>query len=942
MRGSAVEASFASMGIPLYIGRYHIKRIIGHGGMGAVYEAMQEQPRRVVALKVMRTGAASRSALRRFLYESQLLARLKHPGIAQVYEAGTHVENGVRVPYFAMEYIAGARSLTEFAEQRDLSTDQRVELFMKVCDAVHHGHQKGIVHRDLKPLNILVDSEGRPKIIDFGVARATDSDMAVTTQQTDVGSLIGTLQYMSPEQVAADPHDIDTRSDVYAMGIILFELVCRTLPYDCTKCSVPEAIRVVREQSPARPSAVSAFVKRDLEVIILKAMEKDRDRRYRSAADLADDLKRYLTAEPVSARPASIAHQLKLFTKRNRTVVVAAGVVFAALMAATLVSAALAFKAGRDNAKLKRFTQFTSVALGAGEEAETKDGAGGLSLEQAAGLVSTTFSDSPVAEARVRLTLARAHADRKQWGPSAEQAALALAAVTRPGSGDAAERVRVEAAGALAFAQINNGRSDEAAAVLEPFLRDWKLLGNDQLGQTIGLLDLMVLARATKEDWQAARSAAAERLEAGLRLHGNRRSLLVRPLHNLSLIEGRAGQLREARDHFDQAEQISASNRLARVDDYRGPRDAATAWLWPENASIGAPAARVISELNVEVPADYSPPAYEMESVARAVREALRAGPRAGGSVEGGGGYLDTLHSEIARAWLGFEAQALRQRQVVTPATFRAYLRTNPAWTDLRSDLDRVGRGLDALESLSLSRASRWAAQRQLLEKTCPPDPAGSGRKMFTYYEFDECVRGIDNTAVAYRAAWKVAIVQEVQTQAALDTARTLAQRAFEQGQGRVDYQILVGVVQFRLGMRARSLALPGQAQNYFREAAGTLSGSLAKLRERPKDRAFGGEELAIIYLASAHLAGSDLSGTRARRDSGLVLLGQAAAALHTSLDDVEPMSLTLAQIESCDITPPVTAAEFERSAARYAFQEARALSKNSGVAPSTTPLLEE
>jgi serine/threonine protein kinase len=198
------------MGIPLYIGNYHIKRMIGHGGMGSVYEAVQEQPRRTVALKVLRTGTASRSALRRFAYESQLLGRLKHPGIAQVYEAGTHLDNGVRVPFFAMEYVAGARYLTEFAEQKDLTTQQRVQLFIMVCDAVHHGHQKGIVHRDLKPQNILVDSEGKPKIIDFGVARATDSDMAVTTQQTNVGSLVGTLQYMSPEQVMADPHDIDT------------------------------------------------------------------------------------------------------------------------------------------------------------------------------------------------------------------------------------------------------------------------------------------------------------------------------------------------------------------------------------------------------------------------------------------------------------------------------------------------------------------------------------------------------------------------------------------------------------------------------------------------------------------------------------------------------------------------------------------------------------
>ncbi|MHC4775079.1 MAG: serine/threonine-protein kinase, partial [Planctomycetota bacterium] len=183
------------------IGHYHVKRIIGIGGMGTVYEAVQEHPRRAVALKVMKPGIASRSALRRFEDESQILARLRHPNIAQVYEAGTYDEGAGPVPYFAMEYIPDARPVTDYAQAKALSTRQRLELFAKVCDAIHHGHQKGIIHRDLKPGNILVDPNGEPKIIDFGVARTTDSDLAVTTLQTDVGQLIGTLQYMSPEQV---------------------------------------------------------------------------------------------------------------------------------------------------------------------------------------------------------------------------------------------------------------------------------------------------------------------------------------------------------------------------------------------------------------------------------------------------------------------------------------------------------------------------------------------------------------------------------------------------------------------------------------------------------------------------------------------------------------------------------------------------------------------
>ncbi|MHC4128891.1 MAG: serine/threonine-protein kinase, partial [Planctomycetota bacterium] len=175
--------------IPDKIGHYRIKRVIAAGGMGIIYEAVQDHPRRTVALKVIKQGIASRSALRRFEYEAQILARLRHPGIAQVYEAGMHDDGSGGTPFFAMEYIAGAKDIVEYAEAKELGTRSRLRLFTKACEAVHHGHQKGIIHRDLKPANILIDSTGQPKIIDFGVARATDSDLAMPTLQTDVGQL---------------------------------------------------------------------------------------------------------------------------------------------------------------------------------------------------------------------------------------------------------------------------------------------------------------------------------------------------------------------------------------------------------------------------------------------------------------------------------------------------------------------------------------------------------------------------------------------------------------------------------------------------------------------------------------------------------------------------------------------------------------------------------
>ena len=334
--------------LPKSIGRFHVKRLIASGGMGTIYEAIQDHPRRSVAVKVMKHGIASRSAMRRFEYESQVLARLRHPGIAQIYEAGTHTDPeapGAPVPFFAMEYIPSAKPITQYAAEKKLSTRQRLELFAQVCEAAHHGHQKGVIHRDLKPSNILVDPEGHPKIIDFGVARGTDSDMAVTTLQTSIGQLIGTLQYMSPEQCEADPSDLDIRSDVYALGVVLYELLSEKLPYDVSNKPVLECTRVIREQQPTRLSTVSAALKGDTETIVLKALEKDRERRYQSATELARDIRRYLAGEAIAARPPSMAYQFRVFARRNKAACAAVVIVFAVLVAASIVSTSLYLQA---------------------------------------------------------------------------------------------------------------------------------------------------------------------------------------------------------------------------------------------------------------------------------------------------------------------------------------------------------------------------------------------------------------------------------------------------------------------------------------------------------------------------------------------------------------------------------------------------------------------
>ena len=329
---TAAASEHAPARIPEQIGHYRIKRIIAAGGMGVVYEAIQEHPRRTVALKIVKQGIASRSALRRFEYESQILARLRHPGIAQVYEAGMHDDGSGGVPFFAMEYIPAARDLIDYARSKDLTVRQRLELFNKVCDAVHHGHQKGIIHRDLKPANILVDTSGQPKIIDFGVARATDSDLAMPTLQTDVGQLVGTVQYMSPEQINADPHDIDTRSDVYALGVVLYKLLTQKLPYDVSGTVIYEATRMVREEQPKKLSTHDRHLRGDIETIVLHALEKDRDRRYQSAIELSSDIKRYMDNRPIHARPPSMAYTFRTFVRRNKIGVAAVVAVFIALV----------------------------------------------------------------------------------------------------------------------------------------------------------------------------------------------------------------------------------------------------------------------------------------------------------------------------------------------------------------------------------------------------------------------------------------------------------------------------------------------------------------------------------------------------------------------------------------------------------------------------------
>jgi tetratricopeptide (TPR) repeat protein len=317
------------------IGRYRILRLLGEGGMGSVYEAEQEQPRRRVALKVIKTAWASSELLRRFELEFQTLGRLHHPGIAQIYEAGSAETGFGSQPFFAMELIQG-KPLVDYASAHHLNMRQRLELMIKICAAVEHAHQRGIIHRDLKPGNIMVDESGQPKVLDFGLARVTDGDMQAT-RQTDMGQLLGTLAYMSPEQVMADPLALDTRSDVYALGVILYELLAGKLPYQVSR-QVVEMVKTIQQVDPTRLSSLNRAYRGDVDTIVGKALEKDKTRRYGSAAELAADLRRYLEDRPIAAKPASTSYQLQKFARRNKTLVVGIAAVFLTLVIGVVVS----------------------------------------------------------------------------------------------------------------------------------------------------------------------------------------------------------------------------------------------------------------------------------------------------------------------------------------------------------------------------------------------------------------------------------------------------------------------------------------------------------------------------------------------------------------------------------------------------------------------------
>ena len=338
------------------IGPYKLLQQIGEGGMGTVYMAEQTHPvQRKVALKLIKAGMDSRQVIARFEAERQALALMDHPNIAKVLDAGT-TEGGR--PYFVMELVKGV-PITAYCDLHHLTPRERLELFIPVCQAVQHAHQKGIIHRDMKPSNVMVciyDGKPVPKVIDFGVAKATGSKLTERTLYTAFGAIVGTLEYMSPEQAVLDQLDVDTRSDIYSLGVLLYELLTGTTPLDrqrMKQVAILEMLRLIREEEAPRPSTrlgtteelpsiaanrgtepkrLRGVLRGDLDWIVMKALEKDRARRYDTASAFAADVQHYLHDEPVLAGPPGAGYRARKFVRRNRGPVLAASLVLLALV----------------------------------------------------------------------------------------------------------------------------------------------------------------------------------------------------------------------------------------------------------------------------------------------------------------------------------------------------------------------------------------------------------------------------------------------------------------------------------------------------------------------------------------------------------------------------------------------------------------------------------
>ncbi len=581
------------------IGRYKLLEVIGEGGFGTVWMAEQREPvKRRVAFKIIKLGMDTRQVIARFEAERQALALMDHPCIARVFDAGS-TETGR--PYFVMEYIKGVPIL-EYCDTEKLSTEARLKLFTQICQAIQHAHQKGVIHRDIKPGNVLVtmhDGVPVPKVIDFGIAKATNAELTQKTLFTEHRQLIGTPAYMSPEQAEMSGLDIDTRSDIYSLGVLLYELLTGTTPFESKEllsAGLAEMVRIIREVEPPKPSTrlstlgqaagsraaqrptagasrrLASTLQGDLDWIVMKCLEKDRTRRYESAGSLAMDIKRYLSNEPVSAGAPGAAYRLRKFVKRNRGAVIAAAVVAAILVLGILgtsigfvqalhdrtraVDAAIQAEEARSlevkaRTRAETITDFVIAALRSGDAqniSEVDDAGQDMTIlaamENAAKEIrSGRFKDDPETEIRLLETTAEIMRNNGRLS-SAEPLvvrALQLSRVLHKDNAELANSIEH-----LAVLREELGMMDEAESLLREVLVIRRKLHTDTDPALAGTLQSLGTLLRENGKLEEAQAMGTEALTLSRKLHAGDHTEVAICLNNLALTVQARGDLAAA------------------------------------------------------------------------------------------------------------------------------------------------------------------------------------------------------------------------------------------------------------------------------------------------------------------------------------------------------------------------------------------------------------
>jgi serine/threonine protein kinase len=563
---------------PKFIGPYRLVKLLGEGGMGQVWLAEQRVPvRRKVALKLIKGGRYDESVIQRFESERQSLAIMDHPAIAKVFDAGTTPDGQ---PFFVMEFVQGP-AITTYCDQKRLNTRQRLELFIRVCDGVQHAHQKAIIHRDLKPGNIMVteiDGKAAPHIIDFGIAKATEKQPDAETLVTQVGMLVGTPGYMAPEQTDATAQDIDTRADVYALGVILYELLTGSLPFDLKqwqKQPLHEVLRQIREDDPPRPSTklstetqratesagvrqaeprqLVSLLKGDLDWITMKALEKDRARRYDSPTALAADITRYLTDEPVLASPPSLSYRASKFVKRHRTGVIAASLIFLMLIGLSVSMTVQAFRIARERdranqeaAEAKNVSDFLVGLFNVSNPSEARGNSitAREILDKGANQIETNLTNQPKVQARLLMTIGTVYETLGLY-PQAQKLLEKSLALRRQVLGSEHPDTLVTMKELARILRVE-GRSAESEKLLRQTLEsERRVLGPEN---PITMQCMIELGNTLREQGQLAESEKlrVETLALERRVLGPEHPETLKSMNNLADTIGEEGRLSEA------------------------------------------------------------------------------------------------------------------------------------------------------------------------------------------------------------------------------------------------------------------------------------------------------------------------------------------------------------------------------------------------------------